>query len=116
MVLAGMLLLLATVVTPASGDDAMLAVPYRNQLDGTPYARANCGPTALAMVLAYYDIDVSTWDLRVKAMRAQHSWVDDEGGYSDRYGVFVYNLAAVAEGFGLEVVGLMHQEGGRADR
>jgi len=116
MVLAGMLLLLAMLVAPANNDDAMLAVPYRNQLNGTPYARANCGPTALAMVLAYYDIDASPWDVRVKAMRAQHSWVDDEGGYSDGYGVFVYNLATVAESFGLEAVGLVQLEGGRADR
>src|SRR4051812_3082741 len=39
------------------GDGRVLSVPYRSQLDGTPYAQANCGPTALAMVLAYYGID-----------------------------------------------------------
>jgi hypothetical protein len=69
----------------------VLDVPYRNQLDGSAYALSNCGPTSLSMALAYYGIDVSPWDLRVRAMQAQQSWVDDEGGYSDHYGVFVYS-------------------------
>jgi hypothetical protein len=94
----------------------MLSVPYRSQLDGSPYAQANCGPTALAMVLAYYGIDASLWDLRVKAMKAQHSWVDDDGGYSDRYGVFVYNLASVGESFGLRADGLWQRENNHVDR
>ena len=82
---------------PAPGDAHVLDVPYRNQLDGSAYALANCGPTSLAMVLAYYGIDASPWELRVKAMKAQHSWVGDDGRYSDSYGVFMYNLASVAE-------------------
>jgi hypothetical protein len=97
-------------------DGQLLHVPYRAQLDGSTYGQANCGPAALAMVLAYYDIDASLWDLRVRAMKAQHSWVDDEGGYSDRYGVFVYNLATVAESFGLRADGLWQREGSRIDR
>src|SRR5205814_9519215 len=40
-------------------DDYVLPLPYRSQLDGSPYAGANCGPTALSMVLAYYGIDAS---------------------------------------------------------
>lgn len=96
-------------------EQVMLDVPYRDQLDGSRYALANCGPTSLAMVLDYYGIDASLWDLRVRAMRAQHSWVDDEGGYSDSYGVFVYNLAAVAESFGLRAEGLWAHEGSRID-
>jgi uncharacterized protein YvpB len=99
-----------------AGDAHVLDVPYRNQLDGSAYALANCGPTSLSMVLAYYGIDASSWDLRVRAMKAQHSWVSDDGGYSDSYGVFVYNLAAVAEGMGLHVDGLWAREGGRVDR
>ena len=109
-------LLLGTSLLLANADERLLAVPFRYQLDGSPYAQSNCGPTALAMVLAYYDIDASLWDLRVKAMKAQHSWVDDEGGYSDRYGVFVYNLASVAESFGLRADGLWVREGNRVDR
>jgi hypothetical protein len=101
---------------PHASDQHVLDVPYRNQLDGSAYALANCGPTSLSMVLAYYGVDASTWDLRVRAMKAQHSWVTDDGGYSDNYGVFVYNLATVAEGMGLHVDGLWAREGGRVDR
>jgi Peptidase_C39 like family len=85
-------------------------------MTSTLNALANCGPASLAMVLAYYGVDTSTWDLRVRAMKAQHSWVSDDGGYSDGYGVFVYNLATVAEGLGLRVDGLWAREGGRVDR
>jgi hypothetical protein len=93
-----------------ANEQHVLRVPYRTQLDGSPYAAANCGPTALSMLLAYYDIDASPGDLRIKAMQAQHSWIDDEGGYSDRYGVFVYNLATVAEEFGVHANGLWIRE------
>jgi len=48
-------------------------------------------------------------------MRVQHSWVDDDGGYSDRYGVFVYNVGAVAESYGLHVGGLWSYEAGHPD-
>jgi uncharacterized protein YvpB len=102
--------------SPTATDSHLLDVPYRNQLDGSVYAWANCGPTSLSMVLAYYGVDASTWDLRVRAMKAQHSWVSDDGGYSDSYGVFVYNLATVAEGLGMHVDGLWAREGGRIDR
>ena len=109
-------LLLGTAVFFAEGDGRVLSVPYRSQLDGSRYAQANCGPTALAMVLAYYGIDASLWDLRVRSMQAQHSWVDDDGGYSDDYGVFVYNLAAAGESFGLRADGLWQREGFHVDQ
>lgn len=96
-------------------DQHVLDVPYRSQLDGSPYALANCGPAALSMTLAYYGVDASMWDLRVRAMKAQHSWVDDEGGYSDRYGVFVYNLAQAAEELGVHADGLWTRDGARLD-
>src|SRR6266849_5256493 len=101
---------------PGASDAHVLDVPYRNQLDGSTYALANCGPIALSMVLAYYGVDASTWDLRVRAMNAQHSWVSDDGGYSDSYGVFVYNLATVAEGMGLHSLGLWGHDGGHLDQ
>jgi hypothetical protein len=101
---------------PGNANAHVLDVPYRDQLDGSRYALANCGPTALSMVLAYYGIDQSPWELRVRSMQAQHSWVDDEGGYSDGYGVFIYNLASVAEGAGLHTSGLWLREGTRLDR
>src|SRR5689334_17715813 len=115
--LAWLVLALAFVgFSPGGAADAhVLAVPYRNQLDGTPYALANCGPTSLSMVLAYYGIDASPWELRVRSMQAQHSWVDDPDGYSDRYGVWVYNLATAAETFGLHADGLWARDAARSD-
>jgi peptidase C39-like protein len=110
------LLLAAMFFVTESSDAHVLDVPYRTQLDGSSYAQANCGPTSLSMALAYYGVDASTWDLRVSAMKAQHSWVTDEGGYSDRYGVFVYNLATVAQQLGFHAQGLWDREGGRIDR
>jgi hypothetical protein len=98
-----------------TGDPHVLEMPYRNQLDGSSYALANCGPAALSMALAYYGIDASPWDLRVRAMKAQQSWVTDEGGYSDEYGVFVYNLATVAEQLGIHADGLWARDGARLD-
>ena len=94
----------------------MFELPFRSQLDGAPYALSNCGPTALGMALAYYGVDASSWELRVRAMQIQHSWLDDDGGYSDRYGVFVYNLGEVAESYGLRVDGLWRYEAGHVDR
>ncbi len=108
-------LLFGALVLFGSPDEHVLQLPYRSQLDGSAYAGANCGPTALSMVLAYYGIDAGPWELRVKAMKEQHSWVDDEGGYSDRYGVFVYNLASVGEDYGLRAEGLWRREARHAD-
>jgi hypothetical protein len=109
--------IVAAMLLFTSGSDAhVFDVPYRNQLDGSAYALANCGPTALSMALAYYGIDASPWHLRVASMQAQHSWVTDEGGYSDRYGVFIYNLAAAAEREGVHADGLWSRDGARTDR
>src|SRR5258708_33122216 len=101
---------------PHASDQHVLDVPYRRQLDGSAYALANCGPTSLSMVLAYYGVDASAWDLRVRAMKAQHSWVSDDGGYSDSYGAFVSNLASVAQGMGLRVDAPCARQGGPAER
>jgi len=107
--------LFGTLLLAGGPDVHVLDVPYRNQLDGSTYALANCGPASLAMALAYYGIDASAWDLRVRAMKEQHSWITDEGGYSDRYGVYVFHLATVAEQLGLHANGLWTREGGRVD-
>ncbi|HLZ30653.1 MAG TPA: C39 family peptidase [Chloroflexota bacterium] len=108
-------LLLVSALTLGPGDAHVLNVPYRSQLDGSAYALSNCGPASLSMVLAFYGIDAALGDLRVRAMQAQHSWIDDDGGYSDDYGVFVYNLASVADGMGLRSTGLWTREGARVD-
>lgn len=112
----GWVALAAGLLLSGGGAPHVLDVPYRNQLDGSAYALANCGPTSLSMALAYYGIDASPWQLRVESMKVQHSWVTDEGGYSDRYGVFIYNLAAVAERLGVHADGLWSRDGARTDR
>ena len=112
----GWLALAITLVLSNGANEHVLDVPYRNQLDGSSYALANCGPTSISMALAYYGVDASPWDLRVQAMKAQHSWVTDDGGYSDRYGVFIYNLAAVVEGMGFHADGLWSRDGWRSDQ
>src|SRR5215216_502581 len=65
-------LLLGVAILFGSADEHVLQLPYRSQLDGSPYAGANCGPTSLSMMLAYYGIEASPWELRVKSMKAQH--------------------------------------------
>lgn len=111
----GWLALAAGLFLSGTTDAHVLDVPYRNQLDGSAYALANCGPTALSMALAFYGIDASSWDLRVRAMQAQHSWWGDPGGYSDRYGVFVYNLATAVESYGVHADGLWARDADRTD-
>ena len=113
---AGLLLGAWWSLAPGAIGESVFDMPYRNQLDGSPYAMANCGPTALSMVLAFYGIDASPWELRVASMQVQHSWVDDDGGYSNAYGVFVYNLASVAQTYGLRTTGLWTYEGSRVDQ
>jgi uncharacterized protein YvpB len=108
--------LLVAALLGQAQEEHVLRVPYRSQLDGSAYQAANCGPTALAMVLGYYGVDAAPGDLRVRAMQAQHSWIDDDGGYRDWYGVFVYNLASVAEAYGLHADGLWLREGNKIDR
>lgn len=113
----GGLVLLVVMLAMAPGVSAdsetrVLPLPYRNQLDGEPYGPANCGPTAIGMVLDAAGIEVSSWDLRVEAMKLQGTWGTE---YRHEWGVFIYNLAQVVEQFGLEVTGLYTREGTKAD-
>jgi len=48
-----------------------LVVPYRSQLDGTPWAGANCGPTSLSMGLGAFGINVSPTEARRQVLNAQ---------------------------------------------
>jgi len=61
--------------------------PYRSQLDGSPYAEANCGPTALGM-----------------ALDAQHM-------YGNGVGTLITALAQVAEENGLSASDLRDDDG-----
>jgi uncharacterized protein YvpB len=112
MMLAALGLIASLLISGVPADQQMvLDVPYRNQLDGSRYAGANCGPTSLDMVLAYYGVNASLWDVRVRAMKAQDSWTD----YSDDYGVFVHYLATTAESYGLRTQGLWNRADGHVD-
>ena len=48
-----------------------IQVPYHSQLDGTPWAEANCGPTSLSMALEALGVKRSSAELRAQALDAQ---------------------------------------------
>lgn len=82
-------------------------VPYRSQLDGTPWASANCGPTTLGMALASQGKLVSSTELRRQVLDAQQIWSDDVGSFMEA-------LVQVAGANGVQVVGFM--EAGKLKR
>ncbi len=88
------------------GADVRLPVQYRTQLDGSDFAEANCGPTALGMVLEQFGHDVAPVDLRRQVLEAQDMSPDDiwEGS-------FVWALGDVVERYGLTAVGLYESDG-----
>jgi hypothetical protein len=79
-------------------------VPYVSQLDSSPWAEANCGPTALAMALQAFGTNISSGDLRKDVLNAQGMWGDDSG-------VLMEALAQVGEMHGARVLDL-RSEGG----
>lgn len=83
-----------------------LNVPYRGQLDGSSYAEANCGPTALGMVLQGFGVNLPPAQIRGDVLTAQG---DDPG--DDGAGSFVWALAAAAQKHGASVIGLYMQGG-----
>ncbi|MBI4317625.1 MAG: C39 family peptidase [Chloroflexi bacterium] len=82
----------------------LLDIPYRSQLDGTPWQRANCGPATLAMILEAYGIRATASDLRNVVNVLQGSW-----GYDDGTGWEA--LRMITGGYGLEVLGLTSRDG-----
>lgn len=82
--------------------------PYRSQLDGSPYAEADCGPTAVAMALDAFGINVPTRQLRAEALDAQHM-------YGNSVGTLITALAQVVSQNGLSAVDL-HDESGALRR
>jgi uncharacterized protein YvpB len=77
-----------------------LPVPYRSQLDGSPYEQANCGPTSMAMVLAAYGKDVPTLEVRTLVNKLQGT-----EGMTD-VGTLIQSLHGVAQRYGLKPSGL----------
>jgi hypothetical protein len=76
-----------------------IPVPYRTQLDDTPWAGANCGPTALSMGLEYLGRTVSSGRVRRVVLDAQNLWGDDSG-------VYIWALAAAADRYGMRALDL----------
>jgi hypothetical protein len=82
-----------------------MAVPYRTQLDGSPYAAANCGPTVLGMVLEAFGRNIEPSSVRDQVLDAEDfaRWDDDAGSY-------IWALARVAEANGVHTFGLYDDE------
>jgi uncharacterized protein YvpB len=86
----------STVAAPAGRS---LEVPHRTQLDGSPYQGSNCGPAAMAMVLAYYGQAASTRALRAEVNDLQGTWGNYESGTAVR------SLVTIAARRGLQPLG-----------
>jgi LysM repeat protein len=80
-------------------DIAHVFAPYRSQMDGSPYAAANCGPTAVGMAMEAFGVSLPPRQVRAAALDAQHI-------YGNGVGTLITALAAVAQQQGLSVVGL----------
>ncbi|MBV9357854.1 MAG: C39 family peptidase [Chloroflexi bacterium] len=83
-----------------------LPVRYRTQLDGSSYAGANCGPTALGMALEAFDVKIDPPDLRSEVLTAQ-----DDDASNDEEGSYIWSLAQVAQGHGVKPLGLYETDG-----
>ena len=86
--------------------DVRLNVPYRTQLDGSDYQEANCGPTALGMALEAFGMDLAAPDLRHQVLDAENFSPADVDA-----GSFIWALAKVAQGHGVETRGLYDGDG-----
>ncbi len=80
-------------------DISHVFVPYKSQLDGGPWALANCGPTSLSMILETFGVSMSPAEVRPKVLSAQ-------GIFGNGTGTLLTALAKVAESHGLKAVGL----------
>jgi uncharacterized protein YvpB len=80
--------------------EVWLKVPYRSQIDGTPYADANCGPTSVAMALEAVGKSEPLGTLRELTLDLQ------QNPRCDDCGTYIQHLAAVAEMRGAKTYGL----------
>ncbi len=85
-------------------DIAHVFAPYRSQLDGSAYAEANCGPTAVGMALEAFGISVPARQLRAAALDAQHM-------YGNGVGTLITALAQVVQQNGLSATDLRDEAG-----
>ena len=90
--------------TDTAMDISHVFAPYRTQLDGSAYAEANCGPTAVGMALDAFGISLPSRQIRAAALDAQHM-------YGNGVGTLITALAQVVEQNGLEAIGLRDGSG-----
>jgi hypothetical protein len=93
--------------TDTAMDISHVFAPYRSQLDGSPYAEANCGPTAVGMALDAFGVSVPPRQLRAAALDAQHM-------FGNGVGTLITALAQVIQQNGLTPLDL--RDGGGAIR
>lgn len=89
-----------------STPEVWLRVPYRSQIDGSPYADANCGPTSVAMALEALGKSEPVGTLRDSALTLQQNRGCDDCG------TYIHHLASVAEMRGAKTYGLRQEDGG----
>src|SRR5438094_4181069 len=90
--------------TDTAMDIAHVFAPYRSQLDGSPYAAANCGPTAAAMALGAFGISVPSRQMRATVLDAQHM-------YGNGVGTLITALAQAVDESGLSAMDLRDDTG-----
>lgn len=86
-------------------DISHVFAPYRSQLDGSPYAEANCGPTTIGMALDAFGISATPRQLRSEALDAQHM-------YGNGVGTLITALAQVVQQHGVSALDLHDTSGG----
>lgn len=92
-------------VTPTPEPNRYIWIPWRSQLDGSPYASSNCGPASLGMAMSYYG---EWWSTR--SIRASTNDYSGVSGYDD--GTDWPSLKHAAETRGFKVIGLFNSAGG----
>lgn len=85
----------------AYGPSLQLSVPWRTQLDGSPFSRANCGPASLAMIMEGFGLNAQNHYLRLLANGYQGVAPNDYDA-----GLGPEALIAIAEDFGLRAYNL----------
>ncbi|HEY0581710.1 MAG TPA: LysM peptidoglycan-binding domain-containing protein [Chloroflexota bacterium] len=85
-------------------DISHVFAPYRSQLDGSPFAEANCGPTAVGMALEAFGVSVPSRQLRAAALDAQRM-------YGNGVGTLITALAQVVQQNGLSAMDLRDETG-----
>lgn len=83
----------------------LLAIPYRTQAGSSEFARSNCGPASLAMVLTSYGARVTVDELRDRVNSFQDTWWDPESGTA------IHVIAAIARQYGVRPLDLATNQG-----